>query len=287
MGLNPGYLGSFSPLDIGLPKPELEMIRFSKNSRKKSPYITFVTLFLGREWVLDKWLDSLKAIRYPRDQVMLLWVWAGNKKSAYGQKLVRALESLNNYHTKTLIFNPRLPRYFGEDGHIRHRIICDVYNFSKIYLESSDFVFLLEDDVIVPPTCVEKLLRLMDNPRIGESIGFLRYRPMDGNHGTPLVWEFTPTLSQSNGHVSKGYNVSCVPQQDRGVEEVGSGTFGCTLIREPLWKDTPLIPWSDSIFGTDVNFGHQIRQKGYKTMIDWSVCCKHYFKNKRGKLVYV
>ena len=268
-----------------LPQEGAEVFRWNGAETKLEPFITILTIFIGREFVLEKWINSLRRINHPKKKMSLLWVYAGKPNSKFSKLLRMEMENLAGYHSKSLVCHPRLPRFLGSDGRGRHQAICSTYNFSKVYIEASDFVFLLEDDVVAPPDILSKLLRLMRNPRIGCAIGNLRYRPMDGNHGTPLAWEIVPTYETQNGTLTRGHSVWAVPPQDDGVEEVSSGTFGCALVREPLWRGTDLVPWSETIFGTDVNFGHQIREKGYKTMIDWSVRCRHYFQ-REGELCY-
>ena len=276
-----------APYAQQLPQEGTRVYRKHSSVALLSPSITILTLFVGRDFIFSKWMESLRSIDYPKSQTRILWVYAGNAKAGYGRKLLNAFNKLKGYHSQTLVLKPDLGRYPGEDGRIRHQVICAAYNFSRIYSESVDYTFLLEDDVIAPPSCVRRLLTLMDNPRIGCAMGTLRYRPTDGNHGTVLAWNIIPTLQAHNGSVSQSYDITGVYPQPAGVEEVSSGTFGCTLIREPLWRDTTLIPWSNGIFGTDVNFGHQILGKGYKTMIDWSVQCRHFFRNKKKELLYV
>lgn len=275
-----GGVGVFNQFGSLNSKPDRAFVLCSNGGASiKRPLITVLTIFVGRGFVLELWLKSLKNLNFPRGQVSILWVYSGKKEDAFASKLRLEFEKLKGYYSKTLVINPSLKKYFGSDGHIRHRIICDAYNYSKRYLGASDYVFLLEDDVIVRRDSLVKLLCLMKNRRIGFAVGFLRYRPNDSNHSTPLAWEFS-----QDGHRAC---VNFMPVQQDGIEEIGSGTFGCSLVREPLWSQTELVPWSEYIFGTDVNFGHQIRQKGYKSMIDWSVRCKHYFRTKEGKLVYV
>jgi len=268
-----------------LPQEGAQTFCWNGAKSKTRPFLTILTLFIGRDFLLRKWIRTLVEINWPKEKIGLLWIYAGKPAVEFSKKLQTELSRLSDYHSRKLVCHPALPKFLGSDGRGRHQAICRTYNFSKSYVEPSNFVFLLEDDVIPPENVLKNLMSLMRNPRVGCAIGNLRYRPQDGNHGTPLAWEIESEYEIQNGSVRKSHSVWPAQPQDEGVEEVSSGTFGCTLIREPLWRNTELVPWSETIFGTDVNFGPQIREKGYKTMIDWSVRCRHYFQ-KDGKLAY-
>lgn len=163
-------------------------------------------------------------------------------------------------------------------SHIRMRRqrIADIHNEMKAIVGACDYVFLIEDDTLLPLNALEKLLRDYGlNPYAGFISGV-----QVGRWGftVPGVWR-----------VDNPYNVktvqSMLPSQAKYdgiagpliIEEIDAAGLYCCLTKRDNYLKANFTPF-DSILGPDVSFGLALRREGYKNYVDWSITTSHLTK---------
>lgn len=254
------------------------------------PTITMLSMFIGRRKMFKKWLKEFKKLKKGNLKIHVLWL-VFSKQRSFIKQVKKAFMDLSGYHSKTLVINyeHRVATPGDRKGGnwvTRNQAITDGYNFSRQYIDNPDFVFLYEDDVVIPPDGLLKLLPYMDNNHIGAIVGRVPYRPNGRHRGKTLAWEMEAKHIISNGTVHTKYEVWYLDKQYSGVEGIGSGTFGCTLIRGPLYSRVVMINELDGIMGPDVTYGLLLKRMGYKMLIDHGIHCKQLHETRRGVEVY-
>lgn len=155
----------------------------------------------------------------------------------------------------------------------RHRQrIADVHNEIKALIEKCDYVFLLEDDTLVPLNTMETLIR---NYSEHPYAGFISAVEL-GRWGFEMIgaWKandvYTPT------------EITTIPVGE-GIEEVdAAGLYAC-LVKRDTYMNHFFKPFQD-ILGPDVDFGLSLRQQGLLNYVNHDLKCKHL--TKRGEISF-
>jgi hypothetical protein len=256
------------------------------------PEVTILTMFIAREKMFTKWLKNFKELNTPKRKTHVLWVCfaKGPKALAFSQRLKKEFIELKGYHSKTLVINhEHMVIKGGDEGgdwQSRNQAITDGYNFCREYTQNSKYVFLFEDDILQPKDALTKLLPFLDNEHIGQVVGFIPYRPNGRHRCKPLAWTIKRQNVIVGNNVASQYQVYYMEVQHGGCEEIGAGTFGCTLIRGDLFRSVVMINYLDGIMGPDVTYGPLLLDRGYKSMIDWSTRCKQMDEKKGIVTIY-
>ena len=153
----------------------------------------------------------------------------------------------------------------------RRRHITNIHNqirelmgdFPEI--TDQDWIFSIEDDGILPPDALEKLIKVTEKyPDAGQVTGVEL-----GRWGNPYVgaWKVNDVfkLRTIESMDNKSYT--------NEVEEIDACGLYCTLIRQELYHKHKFF--SNNGLGPDVNLGIFIRQQGYQNYIDWSIHVTH------------
>ena len=227
-----------------------------------------ITLFIatsGRRFALDAVLKAIELLDYPKDRIrvvfsdssasdeffVLLKDWLGKQDYASGL-IVR-------YMQKTILKNAELT-----DNFTKMRNITRMYEETKKYIET-DLVFYVEDDIEIPPDTLTKLLPLMDDPEVVMATGrvMTRFAPTGkDNWSQVLTWD------------EEKRTWVCTPKKDEGVEQVSGSTWGCTLGKVDIIKQTSLYNYDEPDWGQDAIFARAMRDKK-KIMVDWSIHTRH------------
>lgn len=149
----------------------------------------------------------------------------------------------------------------------RHRI-AEIHNFAKHYVsEAAQEVFLLEDDTVLDP---EGLMKLIESYEAHEAT-FMQGVQV-GRWKTPYIGGWLaddikdPQLIKS---VAPG----------EGVQEIDAGGLYCALVDAKVYKQhhfEPYVKYDMKGLSCDVNFGLWMRYLGMKVMMNWDVQCGHY-----------
>jgi len=272
----------------------LDNIDVTKESNQLGtrPKLTILSMFVARRKVFEIWLKHFKALECDKKSTHILWVVFPKGNRSFVLRIKEEFKNLKGYHSKTLVIDKEHKVQVGGDKRggcwvARNQAITEGYNLSRSYVDNPNYVFLYEDDVICPPDSINRLLQYMQNKRIGQVIGRVPYRPKGRHHGKSLVWDCSPRAVVDGIYSETIYSVKYLDKQHGGVEEIGSGTFGCTLIRGDVFAKTDMINQYRGLMGPDVTYGPIIKERWQlKSLIDWSVHCKQMSETKNGVEIY-
>lgn len=145
----------------------------------------------------------------------------------------------------------------------RRRHITNIHNQIREIIQDSDYIFSIEDDGILPPQALEKLIKSMK-----DDVGLVTGVEL-GRWGTRYVGAWTVD------NIAEPKQVTSVENKtyDDFVEEIDACGLYCALIKADLYKSHDFF--TNNGLGPDVNLGLYIRQQGYKVLIDWSIHVTH------------
>lgn len=142
------------------------------------------------------------------------------------------------------------------ENHFKLRDIVKAY--------PSDLIWQLEQDVILPPDCLEKLIKHFKSLK-SQKIGYISASQV-GRHGIQCIgaWNFkSPKEFES------------VDYRLKGLQKVDATGFYCLLAPRDIWLKGE-ASWSGEIWGPDVNFSMSLSSKrDYNIYIDLSLEIGH------------
>jgi len=152
--------------------------------------------------------------------------------------------------------------------HRRRQRIADIHNEIKTLINKTDYIFLTEDDTLVPMDTLKKMYHLA---LIKKYIGFISGVEV-GRWGFKHIGAWV---------VDNIYNINQITsiKQGKEIEKVdAAGLFCCLTTKENYMKNV-FKPF-DSILGPDVDFGINLRKQGLINYIDHSIQCQHLTKKE-------
>lgn len=200
---------------------------------------------------IDRVLDSLRAQTVEIENLLII---------LEGVEMDRV--SHKGFKNVSYIASPN--RYIPRTTHERRENIANIHNVTRVSLgDNYDWVFSVEDDGILPPNALEKMISHVD-----DDVGMITGVEL-GRWGLPYVgaWRVddvntTTEISSLQSRANEG-----------GIDEVDGCGLYCALIREEVYTNHEFN--SKNKLGPDVNLGLYARQKGFKNLIDWSVHVTH------------
>ncbi len=226
-----------------------------------------ILLTVSRIDYLEKVITSLELLECNHENTNILAIVDGND-----ELYLRTRNLINDTkYLERLTVRAKLDSQFSRlDVPTRRKRIAEIHNQAKTYISHNDgFIFSVEDDTTFPP---ETLQRLLKQATQAVSIGFVEGVEL-GRWGVRYVGAWT-------------VNDIYLPTQFVSVEKeplevmptkIDAGGLYCALIRTELYKAH--IFNADNGLGPDINFGIDIRQKGYEAYINWSVRCTHHYQD--------
>lgn len=147
----------------------------------------------------------------------------------------------------------------------RRMHIVNVHNQIREIVADCDWVFSIEDDGILPPDALEKLIK---NTTKYDNVGIVSGVEL-GRWGIKYVgaWRVDNVFEPKN--VKSLENKAA----EGGVEELDGCGLYCSLIRADYYKSHEFL--TNNGLGPDVNLGLYLRQEGFKNYIDWSIHVTH------------
>jgi len=119
---------------------------------------------------------------------------------------------------------------------------------------TTDYVWIIEDDVLPPLDACERLLRGFDQSTASVSGAYLsRF---------------------AGGYVAWARNQRRYSTRGSGLEAVGGNGFGCVVIRGDVLRETVFTATID-LPAYDNAFYHRLPATGMGAKLDWSVECEH------------
>lgn len=156
--------------------------------------------------------------------------------------------------------------------HSRRKRIAEIHKEIRTMIGQCDYIFLVEDDTLLPLNALEKLLKAYSqNPYAGFITGVQIGR-----------WGFTvPGIWRVDNPYAVNKVSSLLPNTDNTFEEIDAAGFYCCLTKRDNYIKTEFDPFS-TILGPDVSYGIELRKQGYKNYVDWSINTSHL--TKRGEI---
>lgn len=230
-----------------------------------------VVIFLpiSREEHLDRLFVSLEALECDMESTSLLTYVDGNRSLC---DRVEQLTDASKFRSRRCVRRKFEKPTNGLQS--RRKRIAAIKNESKAFIGECDYVFGIEDDTIVPPHALVKLLQdYAAHPYAGfiEGVELGRWGvPYVGAWRTDDVYEPTKIESVMPGDAAAA------------VEEIDAGGFYCYITKREHYMMHEYKPFGRNDLGPDVNYGIYLRQQGFKNYIDWLVNCEHRMRNGAG-----
>lgn len=150
--------------------------------------------------------------------------------------------------------------------HERRWHIVNIHNQIRELIVDCDWIFSIEDDGILPPDALHRLLKVV---RDKEDVGMVTGVEL-GRWGVPYVgaWRIDDVL-----YPKKLSSLESRASETPFVEEIDACGLYCALIRADSYKQHFFD--TKNGLGPDVNLGVFLRQQGYKNYIDWGIHVTH------------
>lgn len=220
-----------------------------------------IVMPVSRDTFLTRVFASLELLDCDRGQTNLL-VYVDGDASLY---LAARTFVENSKFAEHLCVQGNIPGRVREFSiNARRRRISAVHNAVRELIKPCDYVFLVEDDGVLP---VHALKQLLSDHLSYPHAGFIEGVEL-GRHGLAYVggWRaddvYEPTKLES---VMPG----------SGVEEIDAGGLYATLMRYDLYRKHEFGLFDGDAFGPDIDMGIELRRLGYQNYIDWSVSVDH------------
>ena len=160
-----------------------------------------------------------------------------------------------NIHNQVREMMPDLPRYVEENW-------------------EPDWIFSIEDDGILPPNALERLLKVVDTkPFVGMVTGVEL-----GRWGNPYVGAWTVDDVNFPQQIQSLDNKTYSDE----VDEIDACGLYCALIRQDFYKKHEFF--TKNGLGPDVNLGIFLRQQGLRNYIDWGIHVTHLTSRGRDEV---
>ena len=139
------------------------------------------------------------------------------------------------------------------------------------YLENShsEFLWMLDSDVIPPPNIIGVLLRHIQQREDVRIVGGWYKKKQDPYN--PVVYH-DDRLDESGIWQYRNYGNNEVGE---GLESVDAAGAGCWMLHRSVAEAIGKSPFSMLEGGEDLLFCRKVREAGYKLWIDWSQACAH------------
>lgn len=206
---------------------------------------------------LERVLDSLDAQTHKFDKLIV--IYEGNDYDAAFNYLVDRKPDYELSIARSN--NDRVSATISD----RRRNISNIHNQFKDMITDEDWIFSIEDDGILPPESIARLLAIAKaNPDAGMITGVEL-----GRWGVPYVGAWRV----DNVYDPKTATSLESRVKDPIVEEIDACGLYCALIRPDMYKNHTFF--CENGLGPDVNLGLFLRQQGLRNFIDWSLPLTH------------
>lgn len=233
-----------------------------------------IVLLVSREFFLQRIFANLDFLECNAEETNLL-VYVDGDWNIYEK--ARNLTQASKFKEKLCVYRRKgLPNV----GSIRSRRkrIADIHTEVKEIIVNCEYIFLLEDDTLIPNNTLKMLLKdYADNPYAGFISGIELGR-----------WGYTHIGAWRVDDIYDPKRITSIPMKSsvssdtlNDVEEVDAAGFFCCMVKKDNYLKTEMDPFED-ILGPDVNFGIKLRQAGFKNFVDYGIRCRHL--TKRGDI---
>lgn len=166
-------------------------------------------------------------------------------------------------------FGERLCVQVDSEEHIDHfnilgrrQRIADLHNIAKEHIDTK-YVFGVEDDTIIPPDALQKLLY------------FTKYKNMGFVQGIELGrWGVPYIGSWRTDDVQDPTEIISTPLLE-GRQKIDAGGFYCFLTKAKHYKAHDFQTFQGNGLGPDIEYSLSLRQQGLDNYADYDVKCVH------------
>lgn len=239
--------------------------------------VTFVSLICRSE-VLDDYFKNILDIDMPRHKMAYLVFIDSNNKELINR--VRNNVTRFGFSSIKIITTHDEPIINSFSFYKRGMRIAN--NIKKIMSEiSTEFVFMTEDDTLVPADAYKKLYGHISKYK---SIAYVT--GVEVSRGPTRHLGIAHLAYDSHGEVVKKINPLA---KKAGIETVTGAGWYCWMGRVKAIQGLT-YRCSDELtderqIGPDVYFVSDLNRAGHKTLVDWSIWCKHYEGNSKKWLL--
>jgi hypothetical protein len=237
---------------------------------------TTLALMISRDNVLDEFFESIKEIDMPKEKIHL-FAFVDTNDEDLVNKVKEKLEDFNFLSKRIFVTNEVSMGYEYRSPYREERIARNVKTILNDCLRQrigTEFVFMLEDDTLVPPDSYKKLYtRMIENPKLAYITGVETSKTKDRHIGVAFL-----ETDKNNEIVSK-----TVPSpKTYGIDKINSGGWYCWMGRPEFIVDQNFRSFIQTgiYLGPDTLMVYDLVKKGFDCECDWSIQCKHYDPNK-------
>lgn len=236
--------------------------------------ITFGTIFIGREYCLDDYLDFISNA-YPKEHIELLWIIRNGSN-----EFINGLnEFAKGYTNHIYIHLDKVIDHFchsDSNNKLRRTRIVESYKLLFDYAkELGNDLFIVEDDVIPPYNALTKLIAIrggyyhQGNKPSPNAIAYAGLARSVWDRG----YDWYPLFRKTN---SPKY-FQDIKNIGHGIVEADAVGLGCVLIDREFWNyDYEPMNFMQGSTGHDKAFAKFLNSIGKTIVVDKDLRCNHY-----------
>ncbi len=227
-----------------------------------------IVIPISRKDYLDRLFESLDALVIEGHEVNLLTYCDGDY-SVFEK--ARNLTMLSKFRDR-LCVERRKGTPGSSNFKLRRQRIADIHNEIKGLINSTDYIFLIEDDTLVPANALIRLMKhYKDYPDAGVISGI-----QVGRWGFKMLGAWRVNQLQNP---TKIYSI----RKNTGIQDIDAAGFYCCLMKVGSYTSHDFKPYQD-ILGPDFDFGLSLRQRGKRNYVDHDIECIH--MTKKGDITF-
>lgn len=211
---------------------------------------------VSRTRYLDRVMESVNNQTYPVENLIVVFDGSDEDFLEVRNKLVSSFIG-NLLCVKS---NNAKPAFSIRE---RRNNIVNIHNQIRELVTESDYVFSIEDDGILPPDALEKLVSIA-----GVDVGVITGVEI-GRWGVPYIGAWNVDDMHDTKLILSVENKTSIG----GVEEIDACGLYCALINAEYYKNHKFF--TDNGIGPDVNMCLFMKQHGLMNLIDWSIHVTH------------
>lgn len=243
--------------------------------------VATIVLPMSRDWRIEDMQTQIESLSVGAkiidvlvisDGLKIFWPTYNYGPSVWGRKCT----------PRILYMDENMP---GESNSFaRRQRIADILNLARNNIAAdSDYVFIVEDDTEIKPhflTALSSYFPAIDVEKglvRGAELAHHKYEPVGTISAAQAGrWAASMFGAWKTDNIANPTTYETLPLGNT-IEAVDATGLYCTLIRADLFRDTP---FRCTYQGPDVNFGIDIRLKGYQNYINWDLHCGHVLRQK-------
>ncbi|MEQ1862008.1 MAG: glycosyltransferase [Chthoniobacteraceae bacterium] len=245
--------------------------------------VTIVTLFSGRDWNLPRFIGSLAALDWPRENLRMVAI-DNSRDAEFSAWLRRALPLTGIAHIVIEDDRAITPTHsageFADDRDARSRNAYALSaHLARLYARAreampaaTDLVWSIEDDIDVPSDALDQFCRVLwEHRRAGVISGCVQNR----FSSTLIAWAGNwPDYERTE----KCAPFTVAPPPGAVAPLLNSGLM-CTLFRREVWDEIAFRPapmWNERRPYYDWAIGREVARLGWQWLLAGSIRCGHW-----------